>query len=113
MKIFLILSFIIFFGHLASAQTENEIRDMVVSMSDFSEKKLTVRDLPEITRQLKNIIILENLDMTRSGPFELKKSYPRYKALYKKSIETFSIDDQKTLIEVLNLVEALAKNGNG
>jgi len=114
MKFLLLLSFI-FSVQMASATnlTDGEITSMVISMSNFSEKSLTKNDIPEITQQLKNILILEDNDPTRSGPFELKKSYPKNKALYRTAMKNFTPQEQQALMEVLNLVEALARNGNG
>lgn len=96
------------------ALTDKVISNLIVSMSDFSEKeKLTEKDIPELTRQLKNIIILEEYDESHEGPFELTTSYPQNKAMYQKVIKTFSKKDQKILQNILIIVENIAQNGNG
>ena len=110
----LFLIFLAFFNLKALALTSNEISNLIVSMSNFSEKEiLTENDLPELTQQLKNILILEKLDETHEGPFELTSSYPQNKALYQKAIKTFKKGEQKTLQKILKIVEDLAQNGNG
>lgn len=94
--------------------SEKEVNKMVNDMSDFSEKhKLSETDLPEITKQLKNILILEKVDDTRSGPFELTESYTKNKTLYQKALKTFKKSEQKELQKILDMVEDLEKNGNG
>lgn len=96
------------------ALTNNEINDLVVSMATFSEKeKLTEKDLPEITKQLKNILILEKADESHEGPFELQLSYPANKPLYQKAIKSFTPDDQKKLQSILKIVEHIGRDGNG
>lgn len=96
------------------AITEKEISNMIISMADFSEKeKLTETDMPELIRQLQNVIILEKYDESHEGPFELTSSYPQNKALYQKAIKYFKPRDQKTLQDILKIVENIAKNGNG
>ena len=83
-------------------------------MSNFSEKtKLTSQDLPELIQQLKNILILEKVDPSHEGPFELTSSYPKNKALYQKAIKSFNKEDQKILQNILKIVENIAQNGNG
>ena len=96
------------------ALANKEISSLIVSMSNFSEKEyLSEKDLPELKQQLKNILILEKRDETHEGPFELTSSYPQNKALYQKAIKSFKKDEQKTLQNILKIVEDLAKNGNG
>ena len=108
------LIFLMIFNLEALALTNSEISNLIVLMSNFSEKeKLNDQDLPELTQQLKNILILEKLDETHEGPFELTSSYPQNKALYQKAVKTFKKDEQKTLQKILKIVEDLAKNGNG
>lgn len=96
------------------ALTQKEISNMIISMADFSEKeKLTEADMPELIRQLQNVIVLEKYDDSHEGPFELTSSYPQNKALYQKAIKSFKQDDQKVLQSILKIVENIAKNGNG
>ncbi|MBC7753983.1 MAG: hypothetical protein H7Z71_07080 [Moraxellaceae bacterium] len=103
-----------FFSIHTFASTSKEISSMIVSMSNFSEKeKLRETDLPELTQQLKNILILEKLDQSHEGPFELTSSYPQNKALYQKALKSFKKDEQKTLQKILKIVEDLARDGNG
>ena len=111
---FIILTFFILCGFQSFALTDKEISQMVISISDFSEKeKLTEQDLPELIRQLKNIISIEKYDESYEGPLELTISYPQNKALYQKAIKTFKIKDQKVLQDIFKIVEDVAKNGNG
>ncbi len=113
MKIF-ILAVFTFFAFQSFAISNQEISNMVVSMSNFSEKtKLTSQDLPELIQQLKNILILEKVDESHEGPFELTSSYPQNKALYQKAIKRFNKEEQKTLQNILKIVENIAQNGNG
>lgn len=113
MKTFLLITLTLFTLQ-SFALSNKEISQMIVSMSDFSEKeKLTEKDFPELTRQLQNIIILEKYDETHEGPFELTSSYPQNKALYQKAIKTFKKEEQKVLQNILKIVENIARNGNG
>lgn len=113
MKKFLLITLALFTLQ-SFALTNKEISRMIVSMSDFSEKeKLTKDDIPELTRQLQNVILLEKYDESHEGPFELTSSYPQNKVLYQKVIRTFKQDDQKVLQNILKIVENIAKNGNG
>jgi hypothetical protein len=113
MKTFLLIAFT-FISLQSFAISEKEISNMIVSMSDFSEKeKLTEKDYPELIRQLQNIIVLEKHDDSHEGPFELTTSYPQNKALYQRAIKSFKQDDQKVLQAILKIVENIAKNGNG
>ena len=96
------------------AINDKEISNMINSMADFSEKeKLMEKDMPELIRQLQNVITLEKYDETHEGPFELTSSYPQNKNLYQKAIKSFKPHDQKTLQDILKVVESIAKNGNG
>lgn len=113
MKIFILFSFVLFSQVVLAKLTEDEIKTMVIQMSHFSEKRLDKKDIPEITLQLKNVLILEKNDPSRTGLFELKKSYPQNKELYKKALKSFTPSEQKTLTYLLKLVENLARNGNG
>ncbi len=109
-----LLIYLAFFSIYTFASTNKEISSMIVSMSNFSEKeKLRETDLPELTQQLKNILILEKLDQSHEGPFELTSSYPQNKALYQKALKSFKKDEQKTLQKILKIVEDLARDGNG
>lgn len=105
---------LILFSIQTFALSSEKISNLVVSMSDFSEKvNLTEKDLPELNEQLKNILVLEKVDESHEGPFELSESYPKNKVLYQKAIKSFSKKDQKILQNILKIVEDIGKNKNG
>jgi len=113
MKIFLLLS-ITFFSLQNFATATKDRSALITSMANFSEKeKLTEKDIPELTQQLKNILILEQIDDSHEGPFELTTSYPKNKNLYQKVIKTFNKKEQKVLQDILKIVEKLSIEGNG
>lgn len=113
MKKILIIAFT-FVSLQSFAFSDKEITNMIISMSDFSEKEILIAtDMPELVRQLQNVIILEKYDPSHEGPFELTSSYPQNKALYQQAIKSFKDHDQKILQSILKIVENIAKNGNG
>ena len=77
---------------------------------DLDEKQ----DFPLVKNALSTLLLMDKMDLPRSGAQNLADSYGRHKAIYKKaaaSIET--AENKKLLNELLKMMEEFDQNGNG
>lgn len=97
-------------------QTPKNLRYTILSdLHTFGTLELNEKqDFPLVKNALSTLLLMDKMDLPRSGAQNLADSYGRYKALYKKaaaSIET--AENKKLLNELLKMMDDFNQNGNG
>ncbi len=94
--------------------TDETIHASISEIETFSKKKLTKKDLPEIKKNLKTLITLDDLDPSREAVIILSESYNKNKALYDKALKSLETKKNKSqLKEIKGLLKSHYSEGNG
>ncbi len=120
MKYFWLLIFIFTSSAFAAKEksvlssSDETVHAYISEIENFSKKKLTSKDLPEIKKNLKTLIALDDLDPSREGVIILSESYNKNKALYDKALKSLETKKNRTqLKEIKNLLRSHYSTGNG
>ncbi len=98
-------------GLAQQSLSQDKVDEILQEMSaDIETKKISV-DLAE--KQLKNVLLLESSDPSRSCLYIIMDSYLKHKGIFEAAVKKFSTREQNTLNQLLQLIENLNKNGNG
>lgn len=97
-------------------QTPKNLRYTILAdLQKFGSLELDEKqDFPLVKNALSTLLLMDKMDLPRSGAQNLADSYGRYKGLYKKaaaSIET--AENKKLLTELLKMMDDFDQNGNG
>lgn len=111
MIIFILIAVSITHAFSKTPASFEQVDKILHEMSIDVDTKTLNPDLAE--KQLKNVLILEESDPSRSCLYIIMNSYLKNKDIYKKAIERFNRKDQKTLKELMKLIEDFDRNGNG
>ena len=80
----------------------------------FSQKKLTNADYPELQKNLKTVLLLDDQDPSREAVITLSESYNKNKALYDKALKSLETKKNKSQVkEIKKLLKSHYTEGNG
>lgn len=87
---------------------------MISKIEDFGDKeKIKENEIEDLVRILKDLLVLEKIDPSRTALWALDESYKNNKIVYNHAIGAFSKEDQKKLHDLMKLLEeSIKRNGD-
>lgn len=96
------------------SSSDETVQASIAEVETFSKKKLSKKDLPEIKKNLKTLIALDDLDPSREAVIILSESYNKNKALYDKALKSLETKKNKSqLKEIKSILKSHHSEGNG
>jgi hypothetical protein len=116
LAVFLLFQFSI--GNTATEKTvlsssDETVQTSINELEAFSKKKLSKKDLPALKKNMKTLLVLDDLDPSREAVIVLSESYNKNKALYDKALKSVETKKNKAqLKEIKSLLKSHYSEGN-
>jgi hypothetical protein len=102
------------FSGLNKSNIDKNFNAAADGIEKFSEVKLLVpENTPLVILVLKAVVLIDDLDPSRSTPQMLTGSYHTNKTIYQEAFKSLSTDEKKIIKEIFEMFGGPDKRGNG
>lgn len=90
------------------------VKSIISDIEKFSEiESLNTNDLELTVYALKNLVLIDSLDRSRSAVQMLAPSYSKNKGIYQYALKKLSESEKKIVLEYFQMLERLNSSGQG